>query len=129
MSITNPRVLATNTVIASPAAAAETIIAKLSGVSVAGPDSIVKLDAAVNISIGTAGIAVTLRVYRGDATTDTKVYDSGQLVTSAGDEYTLPLATVDTPGEVAGQDYILTAEVASAAAASTVHNVGFSATY
>lgn len=120
---------ATFAVTASPSAAAETVVATLTGVDLKFSDQVIKLSAAINFTVGTSGNAATLKLRR-DSLTGTQV----------GATVTLPVTTVvatdtvigviyasDQPGNVAGATYVLTLTVASAAATSTVNNVNITA--
>jgi hypothetical protein len=113
----------------SPAAAAETVVATLTGVDLRFSDQVIKLQGVVNFTVGTSGNAATLRLRR-DSLTGTQV----------GTTITLPASTIvatavatglinfsDQPGNVAGATYVMTLQVASAAAISTVNNVNLTA--
>lgn len=129
MSIVAPRLLQSVTVAASPAAAAETAVCTVKGITSRGGSGSVSLSGAVDLSIGTAGTAVTLRIRRGDTTAGTAVATAGPFTVTATDRYPLQVEGLDAPGEIAGQDYTLTVQVTSATAASTVNAASLSALY
>ena len=129
MSITNPRVLHTSTIEASPAAATETAVCEVDGIATRPGGSTVALSAAVSLTVGTTGASVQLRIRRGSGTGGTLVADTGAVNATAGTIVAVPINGQDSPGEVAGESYTLTVTVASATAASTVHQAGLTATY
>jgi hypothetical protein len=125
----NPLFYSTFAITGSPSAAAETVVATLTGVELKYSDQVIKLSGAINFTVGTSGNAATLRIRRDTLT--------GTLV---GTAQTLPVTTVvatdtvigavnvsDQPGNVAGQVYVMTLQVATAAATSTVNNVNITA--
>lgn len=129
MSVTSPRVLNTTEGVGNPAAAAETVIATLGGISTRNPGGSVILRGLVNIVAGVAATSVTLRLRRGNGTTGTQVGTSVAATVTAADSYVLTTEAVDTPGDVADQQYSLTAQVTAATAVSTVDAVSLTATY
>lgn len=129
MSVTSPRVLSTDTVVASPALAAETIIARLDGISTRGPGGTVILQAKALTVIGVGGTAITYRIRRGTTTADTQVASTASITAAAGSEPNTCFDTIDTPGEVADQPYVLTAQVTAATAASQVELASLTALY
>lgn len=129
MSVSSPRVLSTNTIVASPALAAETVVAQLDGVATRGPGGAVILRGVVNIAAGTGASALYLRIRRGSTAAGTLVGTQTTSTVTASDTYTVPVEVIDNPGEVADQPYVLTAQLANATAASTVEAVSLTATY
>lgn len=114
----------TTTVIGSPAAAAETIVATLPNVSTDGPNQQVSLFGWVAFTVGTSGTAATLRL-RETGVAGTLVANSGALTggIAAANLVALPIIGVDRPGDVAGMVYELTLQVTGGAATSTVSAV------
>lgn len=117
------------TVTASPAAAAETAITTILGLTLP-PGDVVDFDFTVDLTIGTAGVSVVLKLRRGTDATGTTVFTSSALTAVAGNHLALSLNTVDVQAaEQQNQAYTLTATVASASAPSTVNNVYLGAVY
>lgn len=109
----------TTTVVASPAAAAETIIASLAIPSFGDVNvmSAVILSGWAAYTVGTAGVSVQLRI-RQTNVAGTVVGNSGALTKTATSLYADDVNGTDaTPGVAT---YVLTMQVASATAASTV---------
>ena len=129
MSITNPRVVASSTVIASPAAGAETIVAQVDGIATRPGGSPVLLRGYVNLIIGTGGTLVYLTLRRGTTTGGHQVFQTDGITATAGASYTHYIEAIDIPGEVAGQSYVLTVTVSNATAASTISGTALDATY
>lgn len=129
MGITVPRVLNTTQVAGEPALAAEAVIATLGGISTRNPAGSVLLHGIVSIVAGTAATAVTLRVRRGNGTAGAQVGGSTAVTVVATDSYVIPFEVLDTPGDVADQQYSVTAQVTGATAASTVDAVSLTAIY
>ena len=103
---------------------AETVVATLSGVSVARPGESVRLHGQVTVTTGASTTALVLRARRdglagalvGEAITD-------QIEAAAGSTETHDLVTTDaTPGELAGASYVLTvSQTAASANGAAVH--------
>lgn len=112
------------TVVASPTANAETIIASVAVPAGATYALGVELRCWAAFTVGTSGTAVTFRV-RQTSLTGTVVVSSGALTSIAGNVNERGILTFDTaPGD--GQLYKLTMQVTGGAAASTVSAVLFS---
>lgn len=115
----------TTTVDGSPALAAETVIAHLTIPENLDVASVVRLEGWAAFTVGTSGVSGQLRI-RQTSTSGTVVANSGALTMTAGDLYAPVILGLDaSPGN--GQYYVLTLQVASGAAASTVSAVGFGA--
>lgn len=109
-------------VAASPAAAAETVVASLGGVCTQLPGQTIKLHGWVNGVVGTDSTGWVLRIRKGDiagavvagpsaASVDTTTFTSGAQADVFGSD----------PGEtVAGATYVLTLECTAASASTTV---------
>lgn len=114
------------TVVASPAAAAETVIATSAGLIVDTPQFLVVVRASVDLTIGTNGIAVTFKLRRGTTASGTEITSNpvwGPYTVVATDEYQFSVAGTDAPGAVAGLKYSLTATVGSGSAPTTINVV------
>jgi hypothetical protein len=118
----SPRFVKSTTVVASPAAAAQTTIATLtipsSLVQVAG----VELVAWAALTVGTNGVSVDLKIRQTD-TSGTTIADSGAVTATAANLITVSAHGFDTAGVLPGQVYVATLTVASGSAASTVSAV------
>jgi hypothetical protein len=127
----SPRFLANNTVVASPATAAETVVASLgpfTGALVVA--SGVFVFAQVSLTVGTSGTSARYRIRQGTtAGSGTVVYDSG--VCGAGITATASLVEnivgFDSSPTLPGQSYCLTVTVGSASATSTASAVAIAA--
>lgn len=129
MSVIAPRLLASATVKASPALAAETDVCEIAGIATRSDQDAVILHGSVDITAGTAGTAVTLKIRQGAGVGGTVVATYGPVTVTAADRYSIPIDGVDVPGQVAGESYTLTATVTAASAASTVHACALTALY
>ena len=124
------RVFASTTVVASPAAAAETIIAQIPAIS-SDPQvtKSVQVEGTANFLVGTSGSAVRLRVRQTNvagavvAGSDTGALTGG---VAAGNLLSVSTCGIDpTPGVAV---YVLTLQVTAGAAASTVSSTSLVAT-
>lgn len=114
------RLFVSTTVAASPAAAAETVVATVT-VSPNLSVTKVQLTATLAWTVGASGTAVTLKLRQTDAS-GTTLYTTGATTATAGNLDSKTVAAVDTaPGS--GQIYAVTMTVANGAAASTVSAV------
>lgn len=118
----SPRIVHSATVVASPAAAAETTIATLTVSQNASVALGVLVFAYAALTVGTAGTAVTLRIRQTD-TAGTVVKSTGAMTATAATLIAPDLFGLDTSPTVPGQVYVLTATVTAATAASTVSAV------
>lgn len=73
------------------------------------------------VTTGTSTTAVTLRIRRGSGTAGPSVGTPTAATVTAGNAVSLSFAGEDAPGEVAGQQYSLTAQQTGAAANGTVN--------
>ena len=123
----SPRFLANNTIVASPATAAEVVVATLGPFTAPlASGSGVFIMAQVAIKIGTSGTSAQYRIRQGTtAGSGTVVFDSG--ATGAGITATAVLVenicAFDQSPTFPGQSYCLTVTVGSASAASTASAV------
>ena len=119
------RFAASTTVVASPAAAAETIIASLTLGANLSTKLGVLLTGWAAYTVGTSGSAVTLKV-RQTSVSGTTIVSSGALTGSqhgAGILSADDVQGLDTAPVFPGQVYVLTMQVTAGAAASTVSAV------
>lgn len=120
----SPRMSVSTVVVASPAAAAETVIASI-GPLFGGLSMMlgVLLWGWAAYTVGTSGTAVRLRLRKGTDTTGTVVGDSGALTGSqhgAGILSADDIQGTDTAPAAGGQSYVLTMTVTAGSAPSTV---------
>jgi hypothetical protein len=122
------RVLSSSTVAASPAAAAETVVATVTGIDANLPVMVgVFLSGVVSFTVGTAGTAIRVRIRTGvTAGAGTVVADTGAVTggVSATGLISQDIQGFDTTsqnGAAPGTtSYCITLQVTSASAASTV---------
>lgn len=119
----------TQAIAASPALAAETVIATLAPVGFGNLIIVsgVQLFGWVAYTVGTSGTAVTLRI-RQDSVSGSVVGTSGALTKTAAQLYADDVQQVDTAPPTDGI-YVMTMQVTAGAAISTVSKVMFSAFY
>lgn len=118
----SPRYFYSVTVAASPALAAETTIATL---TVNGDLAIgegIRLTGWAAFTVGTSGVSAQLRI-RQTGLSGTVVADSGATSASAASLGVRDALGIDTAAALPGQVYVLTLQVASGAAESTVSAV------
>ena len=115
-----PSLYITNTVVASPAAAAETIIATVP-VTTDGAVPILIVGWAALI-VGTNGTAVTLRV-RPDSATGTPSTSTGAIPAAAGTPVAIPILASFSASEMGARSFNLTAQITAGSATSTVSAV------
>lgn len=114
---------------ASPADATETVIATLTGVASAYAGQSFKLYGACNVTPEASGADVILRIRRASLTgtlVSGPVGVPGEVDPNTGG-VTAIINGTDSPGDVAGQIYVLTATITSAAGASVVNQATLSA--
>lgn len=113
-----------NTVVASPAAAAETIIATITITADLAIATGVSLEGWAAFTVGTAGVSTQLRIRQtnvaGTVKADTGALTGGIVAAALVAQDVMGL---DTAPVLPGQIYVLTLQVASANAASTVSAV------
>ncbi len=97
-------------------AATETIIATLPGITVASAAPLIRLFGVLRMTTAALTTAVTLRIRRGTAITGALVGTADAVVEAASTLINLSTAGEDSPGEVAGQQYVLTAQATGPAA-------------
>jgi len=120
-----PRVIHSTTIVASPSAATETIIASITLGDDASPVQGVELIAFAAFTIGTSGVSGNLKIRQTD-TSGTTIAATGVVnagVWAATQLTELYVAGFDTAPVLPGQTYVATLTVGSGAAASTVSAV------
>jgi hypothetical protein len=117
----------TTVVAASPALAAETIVASLTILDAIQQTAGIRLQGMAAFTVGTSGVGATLRI-RETNVSGSVVASSGAVTVVAADLYNASVVGFDTAGVLPGQTYVLTLQVASGAAASTVSAVWLGAT-
>src|SRR5438128_11724579 len=121
----SPRMVFTTTVVASPAASAETIIASLTITENIAAATGIDLTGWAAYTVGTSGTAVRLRIRQTDVAGTVKG-DTGALT---GSQHGAAILSADdcegfdTAPTLPGQVYVLTMQVTGGAAASTVSAV------
>lgn len=108
-------------VVASPALAAETVIAQLNGVTLDSPAKKVDLSGYAAFTVGATGTAIRLRI-RQNSLTGTVVADTGAITggVAAANVVTQDVEGQDQPGDVAAFTYVLTLQVTGGSGASAV---------
>jgi hypothetical protein len=112
------RVFRTGAVVASPAAAAETIVASLTIAADLAVMEGILLAGFGAYTVGTAGVSVNLRIRRTNVT-GTIIKATGAMTRAAAALDSDTLVTFDTGPSLPNQVYVLTATVASASAETT----------
>lgn len=112
-------------VVGSPALAEEAVVCQVGGVSSTLPGQAIKLHGWMNIEVGTDGTAVNLRI-RKDSLIGT-IVGAGISVqvddTANADGFSCDVYVQDVDENVGGAIYVLTTQVSSASAASSVDAV------
>jgi hypothetical protein len=105
----------------------ETIIATLPPINIAVDNALINLFWYLAVTIGTAGVSMTVRLRRGTTTGGTLVNVAVAATVAAASVYVFNGNYADTPGICAEQQYVLTGQVGSATANSTLSDVAFMA--
>ena len=114
----SPRIQRNSTVVASPTAATETIVASLTVSGNLAVSSGIIVYGFGAFTVGTAGVSVNLKLRQTDASGST-LKATGAVTYTAADLGALTVVGFDASPTLPGQVYVLTATVASANAAST----------
>jgi hypothetical protein len=93
----------------------ETVLCTLSGLS-ASNGQVIRLIATSQFTSGTSTTALTFRIRRGTGITGTVVGPAAALTTTATNVVQVTHVVEDSPGEVSGQQYVLTVQQTAAAA-------------
>jgi len=129
MSITSPRLLFNDTVLGNLAAAAESAVCQLNGVSTQGPGASVHLTGRVELQGTTGATNLVIRVRRGAGVGGAEVSSQSVVFCGVGDNTEAVIIVVDVPGDVADLPYTLTAQVQGASGATTVDRACLTALY
>lgn len=113
----------TNVIVASPAAAAETIVATTGAINPPNDAAVFLLFWFCELTIGTSGTALNAKIRRGAALTSTLINVGQARTVAAGNLVSFSGYYFDTPGAVAEVQYSLTLQVTAGAAASTLTDV------
>ena len=122
----SPRVLTTGTVVGSPTADAETIVASLTIPGNLVTSTGILLRGWGAFTVGTNGVSVNLRLRKTDVA-GTILAATGAVTATAADLGALTVDGLDTAPVLPNAVYVLTAEVVSGSAASTFSAVRLSA--
>ena len=122
----SPRFVYTTTVAGSPATNEEKVIATLPTIGNLSLQSAVWLEGYCSVTIGTSGATATLRI-RQTNTSGTVIATTGAITVTATQIYALAAQGQDTAATLPGQVYVLTLQIGSGAASSTVGSVSFQA--
>jgi len=114
----SPRYYYTETVVASPSAATETIIATLTIDQDIALVEAVRLAGYAAFTVGTSGVSANLRIRRTDVS-GTIVKASGAVTVVAGNLYAPAIVGMDEGLTVLNQVYVLTLTIGSGAAAAS----------
>jgi hypothetical protein len=111
-----------------PVNAAETAILTSPPISTSGPSSIVRVKGVINWVTGGSTTSVVVRLRRGTDATGTALAVASQVTVGAALAVNVALNCTDTPGEVAGQQYTLTAQQTAGAGNGSQVNVSLEVT-
>lgn len=100
----------------------ETVAVTVPGVSTPKPGVRVQVKGTLQVTTGGSTTGLTIRVRRGTAITDTLVGEANvtQVAAAAGSTEELTIMCEDTPGDVAGQSYVVTIQQTAAAANGSI---------
>lgn len=97
----------------------ETVLATSPPLSADGQSQSVALEAVAGFTAGTGTTSVTVRIRRGTGITGAVVASAAGITVAAGNLVSVPIIGVDSPGEVADQQYVVTVQQAGASANGT----------
>ncbi len=89
---------------------AETIVMTTPGLSPDTPSRTFRLTAALKVTTGLGATGLIVRVRRGTLVTGTLVGEAASITAAASTTYETPYEVEDAPGEVAGQQYVVTVQ-------------------
>lgn len=92
----------------------ETVILTIPGVTTRDKSEQVSLTATALVTAGAGTTAITARLRRGADATGVLVGEGNAQTAAAGNTVGVTIDAVDTPGEVAGQSYVLTLQQTAA---------------
>lgn len=122
----SPRFFYTEAITASPALAAEVVVATLNIADDLTAVEGVYLSAWASLTVGTAGVSIVTRIRR-DSLTGTVIKASGATTAVAAQLVDRAIAGVDESPTFPNEVYVLTMQVASASAESTLSAVTLAA--
>ena len=85
-----------------------------------GANQTVNIDASGEVTTGTGTTSIQIRVRRGTGITGTQVGVTQTITTTAGNLYPFSIQVADTPGEVDGQQYVVTVQQVAATGNGTI---------
>ncbi len=92
----------------------ETAILTTDPIAVSSPGALIRILGFVGFLTGTATTFLTIRIRRGSGIAGALVGGAIGLSVAAAQNYSVPIEAEDTPGEVAGQQYTITAQQTAA---------------
>lgn len=101
--------------------AVETVVLTGHSVNTDTVQKTVTLFGVVNVTAGTSATAIVVKVRRGSTTAGVEVGTAETTTAVATDDYSIPFACWDQPGEVAGATYCVTVTETAATADGTVN--------
>lgn len=105
----------------------ETVAATTLPISTDGANQTVNLDCSGEVTPGTSTTALVIKVRRGTGITGTQVGTTQTLTVTAPNKTGFSVQVADTPGEVAGQQYVVTVTQTGAAANGTIDQAAIQA--
>ena len=106
----------------------ELVVVTSNGINTGAPGARVMIRAYLNVTTGLGTTGLTVRVRRGTGITGTVVGTAEILTAAASTQYLLALTAVDSPGEVAQQQYVVTVQQAGATGNGTANDGGIDTT-
>lgn len=106
---------------------AETVVTTLLGISTDGLNQTVNIDASGEVTAGTGTTSIQVRIRRGTTAAGTQVGVTQNLTVAAGNKVGFALQVGDVPGEVVGQQYVLTIQQVAATGNGTVDQASIQA--
>ena len=102
---------------------AETTVLSISNVNTGGAEGTVMIMGSVYVAAGAGTTDIYVKVYRGATTAGPIIGTILDQTVAAGSSHVIPFDIVDNPGEVAGQEYIVTVTQIGATGNGDVHLV------
>ena len=117
---------------AAPAAtitgSTELVAVTSNGVNTGAPGARVMIRGYLNATAGTVGTTLTIRIRRGTSITGTLVGQADVFTIVASTINQLAILAVDSPGEVAQQQYVVTVQQGAGAGNGTLNDAGIETT-
>lgn len=108
--------------------ATELVAVTSNGINTSGPGSRVFVRGYFNATCGTVGTTLTIRVRRGTSITGTLVGQADVFTIVASTLNQMAILAVDSPGEVSGQQYVITVQQGAGAGNGTLNDAGIETT-